>query len=119
MFAPLPNLRLIILDEEHDGAYKQDENPKYHARDVARKRMEQLKGVVLLGSATPSLEAYAAAQSGKIRLLTMTRRIGESILPPVEIVDMREELIQGNRSMFSLLLQQKLRERLELSLIHI
>ena len=113
VFAPLPNLRLIILDEEHDGAYKQDENPKYHARDVARKRMEQLKGVVLLGSATPSLEAYAAAQSGKIRILTMTRRIGESILPPVEIVDMREELIQGNRSMFSLLLQQKLRERLE------
>jgi len=112
VFAPLPNLRLIILDEEHDGAYKQDENPKYHAREVARKRMEQRKGVVLLGSATPSLEAYAAAQSGKIRMLTMTQRIGESILPPVEIVDMREELIQGNRSMFSLLLQQKLRERL-------
>lgn len=113
VFAPLPNLRLIILDEEHDGAYKQDENPKYHARDVARKRMEQRKGVVLLGSATPSLEAYAAAQSGKIRLLTMTRRVGESVLPPVEIVDMREELAQGNRSMFSRLLQQKLRLRLE------
>ena len=113
VFAPLLNLRLIILDEEHDGAYKQDENPKYHARDVARKRMEQQKGVVLLGSATPSLEAYAAAQTGKIRMLTMTSRIGESSLPPVEIVDMREELIQGNRSVFSLLLQQKLRERLE------
>src|SRR5665648_188556 len=113
VFAPLQNLRLIILDEEHDGAYKQDENPKYHARDVARKRMEKLKGVVLLGSATPSLEAYAAAQSGKIRMLTMTRRIGESVLPPVEIVDMREQLIQGNRSMFSLILQQKLRERLD------
>ena len=113
VFAPLMNLRLIILDEEHDGAYKQDENPKYHARDVARKRMEQRKGVVLLGSATPSLEAYAAAQSGKIRLLTMTKRIGESRLPPVEIVDMRDELIQGNRSMFSLPLQQKLQERLE------
>ena len=113
VFAPLLNLRLIILDEEHDGAYKQDENPKYHARDVARKRMEQLRGVVLLGSATPSLEAYAAAQSGKISLLTMTKRIGESVLPPVELVDMREELMQGNRSMFSLLLQQKLRERLE------
>jgi primosomal protein N' (replication factor Y) len=113
VFAPLMNLRLIILDEEHDGAYKQDENPKYHARDVARKRMEQRKGVVLLGSATPSLEAYAAAQSGKIRLLTMTKRIGESRLPPVEIVDMRDELIQGNRSMFSLPLQQKLQERLD------
>lgn len=113
VFAPLPNLRLIIIDEEHDGAYKQDENPKYHARDVARKRMEQRRGVVLLGSATPSLEAYAAAQAGKIRLLTMTRRIGESVLPSVEIVDMRKELAQGNRSMFSLLLQQKLRQRLE------
>lgn len=113
VFAPLPNLRLIILDEEHDSAYKQDENPKYHAREVARKRMEQRKGVVLLGSATPSLEAYAAAQAGKIRLLTMTRRIGESVLPSVEIVDMRKELAQGNRSMFSLLLQQKLKQRQE------
>ncbi|KGK90469.1 primosomal protein [Desulfosporosinus sp. HMP52] len=112
VFAPLPNLRLIILDEEHDGAYKQDENPKYHARDVARKRMDQLKGVVLLGSATPSLEAYAAAQSGKIRMVTMTSRIGKSVLPTVEIVDMREELRQGNRSIFSLTLQQKLQERL-------
>lgn len=111
VFAPLPNLRLIILDEEHDGAYKQDENPKYHARDVARKRMEQRQGVVLLGSATPSLEAYAAAQSGRIRLLTMTARIGKSLLPPVEIVDMREELRQGNRSIFSLALQEKLKDR--------
>lgn len=113
VFAPLPNLRLIILDEEHDNAYKQDENPKYHARDVARKRMEQRKGVVLLGSATPSLEAYAAAQSGKIRMLTMSSRIGTSVLPLVEIVDMRKELQTGNRSMFSLLLQQKLQERME------
>jgi primosomal protein N' (replication factor Y) (superfamily II helicase) len=114
VFAPLTNLRLIIMDEEHDGAYKQDENPKYHAREVARKRMEQRGGVVLLGSATPSLEAYAAAKSGKIRLLSMTRRVGTSILPPVEIVDMRKELMQGNRSMFSQVLQQKLRERLAL-----
>ncbi|MCB8814002.1 replication restart helicase PriA [Desulfosporosinus shakirovi] len=112
VFAPLPNLRLIVLDEEHDGAYKQDENPKYHARDVARKRMDLRKGVVLLGSATPSLEAYAAAQSGKIRMLTMLSRIGKSVLPPVEIVDMRDELRQGNRSIFSLPLQQKLRDRL-------
>ncbi|MDQ7094770.1 primosomal protein N' [Desulfosporosinus sp. PR] len=114
VFAPLANLRLIILDEEHDGAFKQDENPKYHAREVARKRMEQLKGVVLLGSATPSLEAYAAAKSGKICLLTMSQRVGKSLLPPVEIVDMRKELMQGNRSMFSHLLQQKLRACLAL-----
>ncbi|EHQ91468.1 replication restart helicase PriA [Desulfosporosinus youngiae] len=112
VFAPLPRLRLIILDEEHDGAYKQDENPKYHARDVARKRMEQRRGVVLLGSATPSLEAYAAAKSGKIGLVVMSTRIGKSLLPPVEIVDMRDELRQGNRSIFSLSLKEKLRDRI-------
>lgn len=112
VFAPLPNLQLIILDEEHDGAYKQDENPKYHAREVARKRMEQRGGVVLLGSATPSLEAYAAAQTGKIKFLTMSRRFGQSMLPVVEIVDMRQELAKGNRSIFSLALQYKLRERI-------
>lgn len=113
VFAPLPNLRLIIIDEEHDSAYKQDENPKYHAREVARKRMEQRKGLVLLGSATPSLEAYTAAQTGKIELLTMKERIKGSYLPPVEIIDMREELAKGNRSLFSLSLQTKLRERVK------
>ncbi|MDR3289213.1 MAG: primosomal protein N' [Peptococcaceae bacterium] len=113
VFAPLPHLRLIILDEEHDGAYQQGENPKYHARDVARKRMEQRRGLVLLGSATPSLEAFAAAKSRKIRLSVMEKRVNAAGLPPVEIVDMRAELMQGNRSMFSLPLQAKLRERLE------
>ncbi|MHB8124241.1 MAG: replication restart helicase PriA [Desulfitobacteriaceae bacterium] len=111
VFAPLPNLQLIIIDEEHDSAYKQTENPKYHARDVARKRMEQRNGVVLLASATPSLEAYAAARTGKVNLITMTRRVGSSLLPPVEIVDMRQELLQGNRSIFSNSLQAKLRDR--------
>lgn len=113
VFAPLPNLRLIILDEEHEGTYKQEENPRYHARDVARKRMELLQGVVLLGSATPSLEAYAAAQTGKIGFTTMENRVANRPLPPVEIVDMREELIKGNRSIFSLPLQEKLKIRLE------
>lgn len=113
VFAPLPHLRLIILDEEHEGAYKQEENPKYHARAVARKRMEQHQGVVLLGSATPSLEAYAAAQTGKISFATMEKRVANRPLPSVEIVDMREELIKGNRSIFSLSLQEKLKIRLE------
>ncbi|WP_019851055.1 primosomal protein N' [Desulfitobacterium sp. PCE1] len=113
VFAPLPNLRLIILDEEHEGAYRQEENPKYHARNVARKRMEQLQGVVLLGSATPSLEAYAAAQTGKVPLLVMENRVNQRPLPPVEVVDMREELIKGNRSMFSFALQDKLKRTLE------
>lgn len=113
VFAPLQNLRLIILDEEHDGAYKQGENPKYHAREVARKRMEQKNGVVLLGSATPSLEAYAAARSGKIQLVSMPVRVGDRPLPPVKVIDMREELAQGNRSIFSRYLQSALRQRLE------
>lgn len=113
VFAPLPRLRLIILDEEHEGAYKQDENPKYHARDVARKRMETHQGVVLLASATPSLEAYAAAQSGKIGFVAMEKRVAGRPLPPVEIVDMREELVKGNRSIFSLSLQDKIKLRLE------
>ncbi|HWQ89380.1 MAG TPA: primosomal protein N' [Desulfitobacteriaceae bacterium] len=112
VFAPLPNLQLIIIDEEHDSAYKQSDNPKYHARDVARKRMEQKNGLLLLASATPSLEAYAAAQTGKIKLITMTRRAGGGTLPPVEIVDMRQELLQGNRSIFSGSLQDKLKDRI-------
>lgn len=113
VFSPLPNLKLIILDEEHDNAYKQDENPKYHARDVARKRMEQRKGLVLLGSATPSLEAYAATQRGQVELITLLERFNKRSLPAVEIVDMKRELVNGNKSMFSLSLRNKLQERIE------
>lgn len=113
VFAPLPNLKLIILDEEHEGAYKQDENPKYHARDVARRRMEQHQGIVLLGSATPSLESYAAAQTSKIGFVKMEYRVSHRPLPPVQIVDMREEMMKGNRSMFSMALQSRLRLCLE------
>jgi len=112
VFAPLPKLKLIILDEEHDNAYKQDENPKYHARDVARKRMEQKKGLVLLGSATPSLEAYAAAQRKKIALVTLRHRYNQRPLPRVEIVDMKRELAGGNKGLFSESLKEKLRDRI-------
>lgn len=112
VFAPLQNLSLIILDEEHDNAYKQDENPKYHARDVARKRMEIREGLVVLGSATPSLEAYAAAQREVIKLVTINQRFNRSALPAVEIVDMKQELAQGNKSMFSYALRSKLEERI-------
>lgn len=113
VFAPLRNLSVIILDEEHDNAYKQDENPKYHARDVARKRMEQRSGLVLIGSATPSLEAYAAAQRGVISLATLSERYNRQALPAVTIVDMKQELASGNKSMFSLLLTAKLKERIK------
>src|SRR5690606_25632274 len=106
VFAPLPNLGLIIIDEEHDGAYKQDENPKYHAREVARKRIEQINGLLVLGSATPSLESYAVARAGKMRLVSLTQRVAHRKLPPVTVVDLRQELINGNRSIFSFLLQE-------------
>lgn len=112
IFAPLERLSLIILDEEHDNAYKQDENPKYHARDVARKRMGMREGLVVLGSATPSLEAYAAAQRDVIKLVTINQRYNRSALPAVEIVDMKQELAQGNKSMFSYVLRSKLEERI-------
>lgn len=113
VFAPLNNISLIILDEEHDNAYKQDENPKYHARDVARKRMAQRKGLVVLGSATPSLEAYAAGQREIIKLVKISQRFNQKALPAVEIVDMKKELAQGNKSMFSYLLRSKLAERVD------
>jgi primosomal protein N' (replication factor Y) len=112
VFAPLPKLSLIIIDEEHDNAYKQDENPKYHARDVARRRMKQRQGLVILGSATPSLEAYAAAQTGKIGFAYLGERFMQRALPAVEIVDMKEELAKGNKSMFSFLLRAKLGDRI-------
>ncbi len=113
VFVPLPNLSLIILDEEHDNAYKQDENPKYHARDVARYRMTQRQGLVVLGSATPSLEAYAASQRGKVHLLSLSERYNLRALPSVEIVDMKQELANGNKSIFSYALRDKLRTRIE------
>lgn len=112
VFAPLPKLSLIILDEEHDNAYKQDENPKYHARDVARQRMKNRQGLVVLGSATPSLEAYAASQRNKVNLISLTERFNNRALPAVEIVDMKKELANGNKSIFSFALRDKLRQRI-------
>ncbi|MDQ2799017.1 MAG: primosomal protein N', partial [Armatimonadota bacterium] len=91
VFAPVARLGLIVLDEEHDGSYKQDSAPRYHARDVARRRAEQSGAVVLLGSATPSLETYHQALTGEYELLTLAERIDSRPLPPVQIVDLREE----------------------------
>lgn len=118
VFAPFANLGLIIMDEEHETSYKQEENPKYHARDVAIRRAEQLGAAVILGSATPSLESYHAARAqtdihfSPILLEMPTRALGNE-LPKVHVVDMREELKEGNRSMFSRRLHSALAERLE------
>ncbi|WP_347550398.1 primosomal protein N' [Pseudalkalibacillus hwajinpoensis] len=113
VFAPFTNLGIIIIDEEHEGSYKQEENPRYHARDVAIKRGEQYRCPVVLGSATPSLESYARASKGVYKLLELLKRVNKQEMPSVSIVDMREELRSGNRSMFSNELYDKLKERLE------
>jgi primosomal protein N' (replication factor Y) len=105
LFAPQPNLGLIIIDEEHEWTYKQHEqSPRYHARDVAIKMAELTGAVVVMGSATPSVETYYHALKGDYQLLRLPDRVvpvENAPLPAVEIVDMREELKAGNRSMFS------------------
>ena len=92
VFAPVPNLGLIILDEEHDGSYKQDSSPRYHARDAAQFRAAQTGAVVVLGSATPSVESYYKAQIGHYSLIEMPERISARPLPPVSVVDLRDEM---------------------------
>jgi primosomal protein N' (replication factor Y) len=111
VFAPFPRLGLIVIDEEHDSAYKQDSDPKYHARDVARYRLPA--GLVVLGSATPSLESFAAAKGGKIGSVRLNTRFNRQPLPTIEVVDMKAELARGNRSVLSEQLQTALSVRLE------
>ena len=113
IFAPFKDLGVIILDEEHESTYKQEDTPRYHARDVAIWRSEFHQCPVILGSATPSLESYARASKGVYSLLTLKMRAKEQALPLVNIVDMRAELKNGNRSMFSVDLADAVKEKLE------
>jgi primosomal protein N' (replication factor Y) len=94
VFAPVRDLRLIIVDEEHEPAYKQDEMPRYHGRDVAVMRAKLAGAAGLLGSATPSLESFANAQAGKYRLLQLPRRVDGRSLPDIDVVDMRIEVMR-------------------------
>ena len=91
IFAPVPDLALIVVDEEHDHSYKQDETPRYHARDVAVMRAKMCNAVAVLGSATPSLETYYNAAQGRYKLIELSERIEQRPLPEVEVLDMREE----------------------------
>ncbi|UUO14071.1 primosomal protein N' [Dolichospermum heterosporum] len=120
IFAPLPNLGLIILDEEHDSSFKQDSPiPTYHARTVAQWRAELEHCPLILGSATPSLESWVSRNH---QYLSLPERINSRPLPPVEIVDMRQELKEGNRSIFSRKLQnalQQLEERQQQGILFI
>ncbi len=125
LFLPFPDLGLIVVDEEHEPSYKQERTPRYHARTVALELGRLSGAVVLLGSATPALETYYAARRGEIELLSLPKRIrpaahapgtaptliaeAANALPPVRVVDMRQELRAGNRSIFSRALADGLR----------
>lgn len=113
VFAPLKNIGLIIMDEEHETTYKQDETPRYHARDVALWRSQYYQAPLVLGSATPSLESRARAQKGVYQLLLMPERINDNPLPTVEVIDMREELKKGPETIFSENLLAALQVRLD------
>lgn len=112
LFAPTKKLGLIIIDEEHDGAYKSDSMPKYHARETAIFRAGLAKASVVLGSATPSVESFYRAQQGEYTLLVLKKRAGNAALPLVQVADLREEFRRGNRSVFSETLKEKMRNRL-------
>ena len=101
IFAPFKNLGVIIIDEEHDSSYKQDSVPRYHARDTAIVRARSENAVVILGSATPSMESKRNAESGKYSYLSLTKRVGSRLLPSVKLVDMTEE--KGEKKNFSIL----------------
>lgn len=114
IFAPIENIGVIIIDEEHEASYKQEETPRYHARDLAIWRSEYHRCPVVLGSATPSLESRARAQKNVYQRLRLTQRANQAAtLPTIDVVDMRQEVENGNVSSFSMSLQEKLQERLE------
>lgn len=108
VFSPLSRLGIVIVDEEHELSYKSENTPKYDARHIARARCNIHGALLVMGSATPSLETYYRALSGKISLMTMKNRPNELPLPEVTLVDLREELQAGNRSVFSRILDEEL-----------
>jgi primosomal protein N' (replication factor Y) (superfamily II helicase) len=111
VFAPLPDVRLIVVDEAHETSYKQDTSPRYHAVSVARERMRRAGGLLISGSATPSIEAFAKARAGRYPLLRLRRRVAGQQLPAVRVVDMADELAGGNRRIFSAPLVEALERR--------
>jgi len=115
VFAPMPDLGLILVDEEHDGSYKQEETPRYNGRDVAVVRAQQIGAVVVLGSATPSLETRHNADLGKYERLLLPERIEQRPMPQVEIVDLRQEFLETKKNvLFSRRLIENVQEKLAL-----
>lgn len=113
VFAPLRHVRLLVVDESHESTYKQESVPRYQTVAVARERMRAEGGVLLLGSATPSIESYAAARAGRIALIELMERATRQPMPEVRIVDLTAEFAAGNRRIFSAELTQALAERLD------
>ncbi|MFO7959300.1 MAG: primosomal protein N' [Candidatus Brocadiia bacterium] len=114
IFAPVPHLGLLVIDEEHENSFKQDSTPRYHARDVGIVRARADDALVVLGSATPSLESYHNSRIGKYTAVRLTHRIGRHPLPPVEIVDMRQQWSgKGKPRVISTRLEACMRESLE------
>lgn len=113
LFTPFPNLGLIIIDEEHESSYKSEVTPRYHARETAIERARLEQAHVVLGSATPSVDAYYRCRTGEFALFVLEGRYGSSRLPDVCIVDMREELKKGNRSILSTVLAERMSACLE------
>ncbi|HLH03413.1 MAG TPA: primosomal protein N' [Bryobacteraceae bacterium] len=114
VFAPVQNLGLIVVDEEHDGSYKQQETPRYHGRDVALMRARQTGAIAVLGSATPGIETRYNAENGKYTRLVLPERIAQRPLPVVEVVDMRLEFLETKKqATFSRKLIEELSQRLE------
>ncbi len=113
IFAPTENIGIIIIDEEHDSSYKSEAIPKYDAKEIAKKIAKENNCPLVLGSATPDLVTYYKAQQGKINLLELTKRANNSKLPEVEIVDLKMELANGNRSMLSAKLHDEIEQNLK------
>jgi primosomal protein N' (replication factor Y) len=113
LFSPFANLGLIILDEEHENSYKSETAPRYHARETAVQRAKMCGASVILGSATPSVESYYQAELGNYRLLTLAERVESRPLPECEVIDLRAELKNGNRSILSWRLQELMEEKLK------
>ena len=113
IFAPISNLGTIIIDEEHDPSYKSDMTPRYHAKELAKYICKTKNVPIIYGSATPDINTFYKSQIGEIELLTLSTRANESNLPEVKIVDLREELVQGNRSMLSRELGEKIKNNIQ------
>lgn len=113
IFAPIKNVGIVIIDEEHDTSYQSEGSPRYDAKDIARYIAKENSCPLVLGSATPSLESYKKAKEGKIELLELKKRANNSLLPNIEIVDLREELANGNRSMISEKLKEEIQKNIE------